>query len=108
MGPRRPLELSGGPAGVVFHAEFSRGNERGRHLYILGQNGHVKFECFYMAFWAPNVKLTDPLVAAIEFGASSYPRKIPSKAETKNSEKIMKCVNDDMLFWSLNRPFRAF
>ena len=39
------------------------------------------------AILALNVKLTDPLVAAIEFGASSYPRKIPSKATKSNSEK---------------------
>ena len=30
---------------------------------------------------AQNVKLTNFLVAAIEFAASSYPRKVPSKVE---------------------------
>ena len=43
MGPRPPLELSGGPPGTVVHAEFSRGNESGRHLDVRGPNGGLNF-----------------------------------------------------------------
>ena len=50
---------------------------------------------------ALNVKLTDPLVAAIGFGASSYPRKVPSKVEKTIFEKIMKWKND-VADWALN------
>ena len=46
-----------------------------------------------MLFLALNVKLTAPLVAAIGFGASSYPRKVPSKVEKTIFEKIMKWKN---------------
>ena len=42
IGPRHPLELSGGPPGVVSQRRSSRGNERGRHFDIRGQNEALK------------------------------------------------------------------
>ena len=43
-----------------------------------------------MAVWALNVNKTDLLVAAIEFAASSCPRKMPSKLEKTIFEISMK------------------
>ena len=59
-----------------------------------------------MPFWPQNVKLTAPLVAAIEFGASSYPRKVPSKVEKTNFEKIMKLKIYDTPVLAYSGPWR--
>ena len=52
MGPRRPLELSGGPTGAFSQRQSSRLDERVRHFDISGRNGYVKFK-----FFDPGVRL---------------------------------------------------
>ena len=50
MGPRRPLELSGGPPDAFSQRQSSRLDKRVRHFDISGRNGHVKFD-ESLTFW---------------------------------------------------------
>ena len=96
MGPRRPLELSGGPPGAFSQRRSSRHDERVRHFDIKGPNGHVKFEKQKRSYFEIAFKIRNELLDADhKLVAASYLNLIDSIPDVdqalKYFEKIL-CI----------------